>query len=388
MYSDTVTLELVDIIYDAAGDSSRWSCLLERLGEVLNGSAGSLHSQHRNSQQADVAASWNIDSDLISEYVGHYSQVNPCFGVGTLLIREGAVNPRQALCSDQVLRESEFYNDYLQRLDAFHGVAATILEDEAASANLTIFRPMRAKPIGEAECALMRALMPHFQRAFQLHNRIQGLEQKGAAAADALEHLAVGLVMLSAEGKALQVNQAASAILASQKGLRVTSRGMVAEIPSENLRLQRLIRGAIITGTGKGLDSGGVMMIARGVRKRSLQVLVVPLRTRALQIGKDVPAAVVFISDPEREPISETQVFAKLFGLTPAEARLARILAGGDTLKEASEQLDVAESTVKSQLKSIFAKTDTKRQSELVRLLLMAPSGSVLAQMVNVDAPE
>jgi DNA-binding CsgD family transcriptional regulator/PAS domain-containing protein len=385
MYSDAVTLELVDLIYDAAGDAGRWGCLLERLGQVLNGSAGSLHSQHRNSQQADVAASWNINSDLITEYVSHYSRVNPCFGVGTNLIREGAVNPRQALCSDQLLLASEFYNDYLQRLDAFHGVAATILEDGTTSANLTIFRPKRSNPIDQAECDLLSVLMPHFQRAFQLHNRIQGLEQKGAAAADALEQLPVGLVMLSADGKVLQVNGAASAILAGQRALRVTSRGLVAEIPSENQRLQRLIRGAITTGTGKGLDSGGAILIAPGGLKRSLQVLVVPLRTRAVRICNDVPVAAVFITDPDREPVSEAQVFAQLFRLTPAEARLARILAAGDSLREASEQLNIAESTVKSQLKSIFAKTNTSRQSELVRLLLMTPARSLQARMVSGD---
>ena len=215
--------------------------------------AGSIHSQFRNSQeQANVAASWNIDSDLIVEYVAHYSQLNPCFKLGGHLIHQGAVNPHQALCADQALLASEFYNEYLQRLDAFHGVAATILEDGATSANLTIFRPKGLKPIDVPECDLIRVLMPHFQRAFQLHNRILGLEQKGDAAADTLEHLPIALVMLGAKGKVLQVNKAASAIFASQKGLRVTARGLIADIPSENQRLQRLVREAISTGTGRG----------------------------------------------------------------------------------------------------------------------------------------
>jgi len=363
-------LELIDLIYGAAGDSVQWGSLLERLGEVLNGSAGSIHSQYRNSQEANVAASWNIDSDLIIEYVSHYSQINPCFKQGGHLIRQGAVNPRQALCSDQVLLTSEFYNDYLQRLDAFHGVAATILEDGTTSANLTVFRSKRSKPFDRPECDLVRVLMPHFQRAFQLHNRILGLEQKGDAAADALEQLHVALVMVSAKGRVLQVNRAASAIFATQKALKVTSRGLVAEIPSENQRLQRLVRDAITTGSGRGLDPGGAMMIS-GEPNRRLQVLVVPLRTRAVQIGKDVPVAVIFLSDPNREPVSEARIFAELFGLTPAEARLAQILAAGDSLKEASGQLGVAESTVRSQLKSTFAKTDTSRQSQLVRLVLL-----------------
>jgi DNA-binding CsgD family transcriptional regulator len=50
------------------------------------------------------------------------------------------------------------------------------------------------------------------------------------------------------------------------------------------------------------------------------------------------------------------------------------LLAGGIDPKEAAAQLEVALSTVRSQLKSIFAKTDTSRQSELVRLLLLGPA--------------
>jgi DNA-binding CsgD family transcriptional regulator len=64
----------------------------------------------------------------------------------------------------------------------------------------------------------------------------------------------------------------------------------------------------------------------------------------------------------------------QLYGLTPAESRLALLLAAGNAPKEAAQQLQVGISTVRSQLKSIFAKTDTNRQSELVRLLLMSPA--------------
>jgi len=115
------------------------------------------------------------------------------------------------------------------------------------------------------------------------------------------------------------------------------------------------------------------MVISRMSLQRPLHVVVTPLRTSTIHIGKDVPVVAIFISDPDRKPILESQVFAQLFGLTPAEARLAQILASGDSLREASEQLGVAESTVRSQLKTIFTKTNTTRQSQLVRLMLLTP---------------
>lgn len=65
---------------------------------------------------------------------------------------------------------------------------------------------------------------------------------------------------------------------------------------------------------------------------------------------------------------SEAQLRA-LFGLTPAEARLAQLLASGDTLEEVAEKLAIKLSTARSQLSVIFSKSDIRRQTKLVAIL-------------------
>ena len=59
-----------------------------------------------------------------------------------------------------------------------------------------------------------------------------------------------------------------------------------------------------------------------------------------------------------------------MHGITRAEARLASMLADGMSMEEAAEALLVSIQTVRSQLKSVFAKTGVTRQAELVALLL------------------
>jgi DNA-binding CsgD family transcriptional regulator len=63
-------------------------------------------------------------------------------------------------------------------------------------------------------------------------------------------------------------------------------------------------------------------------------------------------------------------ILAKTFRLTPPEARLACIIARGTPLPIAARELKISRETARSQLKSIFAKTYTHSQSELVALLL------------------
>jgi len=63
------------------------------------------------------------------------------------------------------------------------------------------------------------------------------------------------------------------------------------------------------------------------------------------------------------------------FGLTPAEARLALHLAAGETLRSAEAKLSIRYETARTHLKSIFQKTGTCRQAELVVAIVTAIPG-------------
>jgi DNA-binding CsgD family transcriptional regulator len=65
---------------------------------------------------------------------------------------------------------------------------------------------------------------------------------------------------------------------------------------------------------------------------------------------------------------SESRVRA-MFGLTAAEARLAQLLASGDTLEEVAEKLSIKLTTARSQLAIIFSKAGIRRQTKLVAIL-------------------
>ena len=68
-------------------------------------------------------------------------------------------------------------------------------------------------------------------------------------------------------------------------------------------------------------------------------------------------------------PAPSAAIIAKTFRLTPSEAKLACIIARGAPPDIAARELKISRETARNQLKSVFAKTDTHRQSELVALL-------------------
>lgn len=86
------------------------------------------------------------------------------------------------------------------------------------------------------------------------------------------------------------------------------------------------------------------------------------------------PAVVMVVAvDPERRLISNTRQLMAAFGLTPTEARIATLLAEGLRPGDIAEHTGVSPTTVAFHLKNLFAKTDTRRQAELVGVILSLP---------------
>jgi DNA-binding CsgD family transcriptional regulator len=77
----------------------------------------------------------------------------------------------------------------------------------------------------------------------------------------------------------------------------------------------------------------------------------------------------VLINDLDERPLVKHQQLQQAFGLTRAEAALTSILSEGIELSEAADRLSITVQTARSQLKSVFRKTDTNRQAALMALL-------------------
>ena len=93
-------------------------------------------------------------------------------------------------------------------------------------------------------------------------------------------------------------------------------------------------------------------------------------------VGRSAPAAAIFLSDPERESVTADEILRQFYGFTLAESRLATELLRQHSVAEAAAILEISQNTARTHLKRLFEKTNTRRQSELLRLL-----GSGVAQL-------
>jgi len=184
------------------------------------------------------------------------------------------------------------------------------------------------------------------------------------AAVEALNLLSVGVVLVRGDGHVLNANRVAQRILEGGDGLSCGGGRLQAFYSHEQAALTRTIAAAVAE-----TPAGGAFTFARPSGRRALSVVVKALRAGTAGAGRPRLAA-VFITDPDQEVAAEAQTLSGLYGLTPAEARLASSLVRGMSPAQAAAALGLTVNTVRTHLKRIFSKTETRRQSDLVRVLL------------------
>jgi DNA-binding CsgD family transcriptional regulator len=365
--SEKAITNLIGSAYEAASEPSLWEPLLEELANTCRADSAALVLHHRGCEVHSVSSSWNLEPDGNRLYQQHYGSID----VWTI---RAPSKPRATAClSDWLcplaeLTTTEFYNDFLLRYGIVHGMFGLLQYDKTSWASVSLYKGSLSGEFQPSDLETLNLLLPHIQRASRLHFQFSQLKGRSEGVEAALNVLTTGVIVLGAKGEILVMNNRAEQILNLRNGLLLNHGRLEAAVCAESTRLLAMIGEATKTGSGAGRSAYGTILISREQR-RPLSVTVSPLHefNRSLLQRS---TAVLFISDPEINPELPDDLLQRCYGLTHAEARLAMLLLNGYSLRESADSCGVTHSTVKSQLKSIFLKTQVKRQGELIRLLL------------------
>ncbi len=270
---------------------------------------------------------------------------------------------------DDRMRESDFYREWMlpQGLGPHPPLLHTIALDAGRPvAGLAIFAAQGGDPFTSEDVAFGDLLAPHLALGF----RLLGEQRRHEALTDAVDCFPTGVVLLDARGQALLANRGARRILDQNDGLGLDGRTLRASTASDDATLHRLIAGIVEAALSHRLIESAVMTIGRRSGRRPYPLMVGPLRPHAGEPMLRDAVAVLYVSDLESGSLRRREALRELYGLTVAESHLVELLCQGSSLDEAAASRGVTMNTARSQLKQVFAKTHTSRQSELVRLVL------------------
>ena len=367
MLSAAKLSSLLSALYDAAADQNLWSAFLQQLAAESHSDAADLVMHEVQRELHSVSMSWGMDPQGIALYNQHYYQLDPWAAIGCLK-PPNWIGTSEELTDPAVMASGEFYNDFLRpKLDLLHAMFSVVEKDSGKIASLGVFRAPDRAAFDDDSLQLMRLLLPHLKNAFRIHTELCRLKEVNASVHAALDMVSTPLVLLDSYGRVAVRNRAAAKLLCSKDGLVLTHTGLRAERPSESARLERLISDAVATSRCKGCHPAGAQLVSRNSGP-PLCVVISPVRNVAME-GLPAICAVAIINDPSQRNRPAGELLGLLFGLTPAESRVALLLADGRSAREIASMLCVTKNTLKSHLASIYSKTSTSGQSQLVKLL-------------------
>ena len=276
------------------------------------------------------------------------------------------------LSLNESFKRTRFFREWLEPQGIATACGAILLREGAWSTIIFLQRSPDKPEFSHGEVRTLNRLVPHMQRAMQMRQRFAELQLGQDFLAGGLNTLAMPAIFFDEHSRVAHMNERARAFLAESELLRVQDGHLVARDLTASRKLNFEISSAIQASRGDKAPLNEVVLIPRPERL-PLMLMVTPVRLAAVP-RQAHGAAMVFAFDPERAPSLTAERVRKLFGLTQAEASLAVALCSGMTLDEFAEERGVSPSTARTQLKSAFAKTGTKRQSELVSLLLASPA--------------
>lgn len=224
---------------------------------------------------------------------------------------------------------------------------------------VSLERDWERGPVEDEAIGRLDDLRPHLARSALMAARLQ--LERARAASETLAALGLAAVVLDENGKALFVNR----LMEGLSGfLRWLARDRVC---FADRAADRLLRDAMASTNAR--NPGPSSFPVRGARgEATLIAHVIPVRRSARDIFTRCATALVLtpVSRPQAPPAELVQ---SLFDLTPAEARVARGLASGQTVEDIACSDGVSSNTVRSQVRRVLEKTGCGRQTDVVALL-------------------
>jgi DNA-binding CsgD family transcriptional regulator/PAS domain-containing protein len=377
-------LRLIRDLYDAAHDPQAWQGTLSELNRNLGG-------QHLIA--AEVAAHPGAtdpglllaadDLGLARRLIRNPGQADP---YDTPAMRRRLITARRVFHGHELLAPgdllaSAFHAEHLAPAGQLaHSLCSAFEVEPGVLLRVVQWRPVR-RPFSETERQALDMLAPPLLGAARLRRASRRVDEREALQQGLFDVFNDALFIVDAEARIRFRNEAAALWMtrAAIDGPRLQLAG--ADGSDE---LAPHLRRVVQAGPGNMQDAFACFALVRADFANTF----VTVTRLPVQARRDGAEAAVFVRDLARAwPLAALDALSSAFALTAAETRVAGCLAEGLDVRECAARLGISVETVRHHTKQLLQKTRTRRQSELVRLLVKAVPNVRGAQPVDPSTP-
>jgi DNA-binding CsgD family transcriptional regulator len=353
--------DVIETIYDAGLDPTLWNDAVVRIRDFVGGQACGLFSKDSISKFGLTHYYCGADPEYIRLYSETYCRFDPL----SKLPAYGKVASIPDLVDYDDYRRGRFYQEWLRPQGC--NDAANVVLERSTSSRPTLMTVLSGKRmVDEAMRRRIALIVPHANRALMINKTIESRDAEAAVFAEALDGLAAGIFLLDAACHIVHANAAGHRLVSSDDVLRLVGGKLVTRDSQVNQTLRKIF-GA---GSHAAMAAGdrALSLTAHDGERYVAHVLPLASVMRSDAEGSSAAVAVLFVRKAALSLRSSDELLARTFNLTPSEIRVLLAVVEFTGVSEVAQSLGIAETTVKTHLKRIFAKTGTSRQADLVKL--------------------
>lgn len=364
--NDALLAQLTNQLYECVLVEEGWREALKTIALVTGSSAANLMVLETQAQVAVMAQTHGVPEEAIATYNAHYYNLDdtvqyaPNLPYGTWYLDRRDMG-------EHAMRRSAFYQEYMAQYEMSSIACNRLLSFDSEEAYLSLLRSPGQSHLTMEDLDVFKQFLPHVQRAVRLRMHMQRLTRRAGLASIVLDQIHLALLVLDEQGRILLANAKAETLMSNHPQLLPVRSGILQPTGLCLGQFSQWLQSACGR-QGAATANGTLLETSQGQPELQLLVLPLPEQLQALN-SWDRPLALVVMNQTSQPHGAQHALVRQIYGLTPAEARLAMVLCNGDTPAEASQRLGVSVGTIRVQIQSIFAKTGTNRQADLIRTL-------------------
>jgi len=295
-------LAFIDLVYEAAFESTQWPAALISLADNMKTSHIGMSAMDFSSQTYDSIAP-RTDPAMTAIYRQHWAFHNPVWSLSATQ-PAGEIYLLDSLIPREDFAATPVFNEWFR--PAKFGLAmmsANLLIGDRASALIAVANAPGNDEITGEQIQVFKAALPHINRAIRIHRELRMRDLNDDTAPERLECLRRGVMLVDGSARVLFANAAARRLLGSGSGLVL--RGGCLHSADGSVALQALIASCTPKGHAPN-GPGGEISVHRGLSHSPLRVTVTPLRSKGTVaelpwLGLSIPVAIVTVVDPASE---------------------------------------------------------------------------------------
>ncbi|WP_308464618.1 helix-turn-helix transcriptional regulator [Acinetobacter bereziniae] len=233
------------------------------------------------------------------------------------------------------------------------------------------------QPLTQDELGFLDKLLIHLKRVVEIQRSIYEFSNKAIMGYTLIDKLAQPIVILNLSGQVVHQNKAAKCILETNNIIQIEKSYLKLPMPYMQVLKRNLKEIEIAFKKQNDLNQSffedGCIKIVDQMGEVFYIFATLLITDQELKAFGIRPSIMLTLYSPTYAPNIDAHLLSAAFNLTTAESKVALSLLDGFLLKEIAQKNHVNIDTVRKQLQSIFKKTDTNRQSELMKLLLNMP---------------